>query len=155
MSESLEVAQQKNPVEILTEHIALRGAKLEYLSALFAPAMEVVSDMQRVNEILTNSERPELAMTRQVPQLFGDDPDNLGNINNFFPSVRSYGVRQYVKDDRAFAKEGATRMIGRRPYDDNEKATIRLLSGRGGYNDFLQFAAEQAVGEDDDWVLCH
>jgi hypothetical protein len=148
MSESLEALRQLSPVIVLTGHIATRGAELEQLSTLFIPAMEIVSDMQRVNEVLETSERPELVMTRQVPQVYGDSPDNLGRINNFIPDMRSFGIRQYEKDTSAFAKKGAEIMVGRRPFDEDEKAVIQLLSGREGSHEFQAFAAEQGIDKD-------
>lgn len=145
MSEIQEVVYQKNPAEVLAAHIAMRGAELEYLSTLFNPAIEVVSDIQRINDVLANSERPELVMTRQVAQVYGDSLDNLGGINNFIPSMESFGVRQYGKDESPLAKEGAVKMLGRRPYDENEKAAIKLLSGHEGYHNFLAYAEEHGI----------
>jgi hypothetical protein len=149
MSESLEALSQRSPLIVLTGHIATRAAELEHLTTLFIPALELVGDMQSVNEALARSERPELVMTRRVPQNDDVSPTNLGSINNFIPNMCSFGIGQYIEDRRAFATESTIIMVGHRPFEEDEKAAIQLLCGReGDYHAFQDFAAEQGIDRD-------
>lgn len=145
MSEQGEKTQALGPVEILSQTIAQRQEELAYLLTSFEHGMELISDMERVNELLSTSPRPDLIISEKVDMMPVESPTQLGRVNNFIPSWQAFGVRVFEDREDTSTTEIKPKCIGRRNFNDEERSQYFIMGARGGYEEHLAFAEENGL----------
>ncbi len=130
--------------------LELRHAELASLRSGFEAAFATAIDLDAVNEIISASDRPDLAITESVPMRQIAHPRNHGfHINNFIPGMVSFGVR--VNEDGTDVtgeRERGSNFYGRRRLTDDDLDLWFVAGARGTYEDYELFAEQQGV----DWA---
>ncbi|HUD06501.1 MAG TPA: hypothetical protein VMR34_01310 [Candidatus Saccharimonadales bacterium] len=143
-----------NPVEVFSSEIGMRQEQLVYLAGALEEGMELIGDINVVNELLAASSRPDLVMSEPVEQMPLNSLRDINHVNNFIPSWTAFGVRVFRDEVTSYDWEKEQKIEpvykGRRPFTDEERARVFLLSARGGYEGTKDFAAQQ--GFDNDFV---
>lgn len=136
-----------NPVTTFDNVIAKRHGELLRLSDGFRHGMELISDLERVNEILAASPRPDLVMTERVEMMPVDNPNDLGRVNNFIPSMTAFGMPIFEDRKSIVTDEVEPQFIGRREYTDEERARVFFMGARGDYHEHFAFAEANGIDE--------
>ncbi len=143
-----ETIQFENPADTLRHSIEVRHERLTYLSDALAQGINLVSNLEAVNDVLSVSPRPDLVLEEPVSMMPLENPNNLRRINNFVPNWTEFGVRIYEGEEETYF--GSNRMqpkcVGRRPLTAEEKEVYFNMGARGDYNEHLAFA--EAAGID-------
>ena len=128
--------------------VVIRKAQLESLSRSLEQGLNIVTDTDRVNDMLAVSVRPDLIMTEPVPQLQITWPYKSSDICNFSPGMQGFGPRVYKNEKSWRTGEIEPTFVGRRPANPMEKEVYRLLAGRRDNNDSSNFAYTQGIDPD-------
>lgn len=145
MTRSTEGDTPFNPYIALESTITKRHQELIGLLDGLRRGLDLVNDLDEVNKILAGSSRPDLVMTERVPMMPLERVDEVNRLNNFNPSMRSFGVIVLGDID---SWSGLPEIIGYRDFTEEEKATAFFLGARGGYNEHFAFAAENGIDRD-------
>lgn len=140
----------ESPAKVLAQVVDVRHAELNSLSDFFTSSLELVMDTQRVNDIISNSLRPELVLSERVPQKQMREPYEHGfYVNNFIPKLRGFGIPIYVPYDNRGQYDPETRMIGRRQLTQDELTTWLQMGARGDFNSHHAHAQKIGVAKED------
>lgn len=144
------------PVEILAHSIQTRQEELAFLLGGLRNGLELISDLDRVNEILAGSPRPDLVMTERVEMMPVTTPHHIGKaVNNFVPSWSAFGIPVFENVEDWLTRKPKRELVGRRPLTDEERQLYFFMGGRGDYHEHLAFAAEHGIDRDlaDDTIM--
>lgn len=137
-----------NPTTTFDKAIAKRHGELLHLSDGLRRGIDLISDLGRVNELLAVSPRPDLVMTERVAMMPVDTIEDLGKVNNFIPSMRTFGMRLYEDVKDRWTDEIKPEFVGWREYTDEERAQAFLMGARGDYDAHHAFAEANGVDYD-------
>lgn len=143
MTNNGETVQDSGPLEALRTYNQQRQAELDKLEADFAHGLEVVCDLGRVNEVLSASARPDLAMTERAVMDEVATIDDLKHTNNFATNLGGFGFAANETDASGF-----TIYAGLRGPDPEEAKMLFDLGARGNYEQYMEYSAEQGLDRD-------
>ncbi len=143
MTDASEAYQQPSPVESLRALIHSRQEELDYLLEDFDKGLEFVHDIDRVNQVLADSPRPDLVMTARADISQVNSLSDLDDTNNFQPRLASFGIRTYAPDIR-----GDLSFAGYRAPDTTELGVMFQMGARGDYQGYRSFAKANGIDTD-------
>lgn len=138
-----------NPADIFDATIAKRHGELLHLSDGLRQGLDLISDLDRVNELLAASPRPDLEMTERLAMMPVDTVQDIGrHVNNFVPSMCAFGMPVYENRKKySWSDEMEYGFVGRRDYTEEERATVFLMGARGDYDAHFAFAEANGIDE--------
>lgn len=148
MTDPSDAYPRPNPVEVFANTIHARQQELEFLLTGLQHGMEVVSDVNKVNETILASTRPDLVMTEPVAMMPIDSPYNLGRINNFVPSLTSFGMRIYEEVESPITGKKRLESVGRKPLTREVLDLYFFMGARGTDEEHFAFAESNGISDE-------